>query len=105
LRGLSEITFTTRLVSGGPDSGFCIQPGEGPCVYLVRLHLHLGDEAGLAWVGEGYVESVFLEPVMDLDSEVPRGLYHGSNLVSEGRELPGELLDAFGVVGEAALIQ
>jgi hypothetical protein len=48
---------------------------------------------------------VFLEPVMDLDPEVPSRLDHGLHLVSEGRELLRELLDAFGVIGEAGLIE
>ena len=60
-------------VAGGEHVG-SEQSGQGSGVHFVRFHLRLCEEPCLVGVGENDVEAVFLEPVVDLDPQVSRGL-------------------------------
>jgi hypothetical protein len=64
-----------------------VQPGQGPGVGPVSLHPRLGDEAAVGWAGEGYVDAMILESVVDLDPKVPCGLKYDLDLVPRASAL------------------
>jgi len=49
--------------------------------------------------------AVFLEPVVDLNPQIPRGLHDCPHLIPVGGELQGELLDALHGVHEPGLVK
>jgi len=103
-----ELPSAPVLLAGdeaGGEHARPVQPGEGPGVGPVRLHPGLGDEMAVGGARESYVEAVFLEPVVDLDPQIPRGLHHRSYLIPVSRESLGELLYALRGVHEPGLVK
>ena len=81
-----ELTSAPLLLIGDVAGGEHVSPEQSDQdsgVHFVRFHLRLCDEPCLIGVGENDVEAVFLEPVVDLDPQVSRGLYDGLHLVPE----------------------